>query len=409
MKLGMNIDGVQKSNRSLILRLMLTNNAISRVELSKKTGLRKATITNIINEFFELGIIEECGQITGARGRKTDILSLKVNGARILSFRINRRFFEIGTFSIHGELVDVVRQSIDTNVSIDITYQSIKVCLSDIADKLGNQNILGMCIGVPGPFIQTDKCLTLVTGFEQLKNIDLQEKLSKDFNFPIFIQHDAKLSALAEWKSWCQRTTRTEGILVDIISVGQGVGAGIIINDKIIKGSIGIAGEIGYMGINFNGPAAECGNRGILENYSSAESIRRYVLDRLTEFQPNSLNEESQLEEIYLEYDKGNPLAVWAIEKTAWHLGYGIASIIAVLNPDIIIIGAEYPRNEKFIDVVRSTVKQLVYTELYDYLQIDFSQVEENAILTGGYNYVIDKLINSQQILDKIKNVVNSL
>lgn len=405
MKMGINIDGVQRSNRNLVLKLLLEQDSISRVNLAKKTGLKKATITNIINEFIEMGIVNEYGQIKGEHGRNTSALKLNVPKARIVVASITRLYFEIESFDLNGQIHCSRHESIDTHVDIKFTFELIKERLRSMIDEIGTQDILGVCVAVPGPFIQAEN-ITHVTGFEELGKINIKSELEKEYSFPIFIQHDAKLSALAEWKFWCKANKVSSGILIDIVSIGQGVGAGIIINDKIVEGKQGTAGEIGYMGINYNGPISESGNRGIFENYSSVDSIKRHMMDRLHEFEQSALSESSCLDDIYREYEAGNKLAEWAVEKTAWYMGYGIASLVALLNPNIIIIGPLYPVSQKFLEVVRSTVKKLVYIEIFDSLRIDMSQITGNAILAGGFSYVVDKLFSSQQILDQIKNIV---
>ncbi|MHB8061412.1 MAG: ROK family transcriptional regulator [Ruminiclostridium sp.] len=405
MKLGLNIEGIQRSNRCLVLRLMLDKNSMSRVELSKKTGLKKATITNIINEFIEMGIIEECGQVKGEHGRKTDALGLNVSKAKVISLRITRKYFEIQLFDLNGFQQNKHREYIKTSDPINKTFDILKKHLKTMADSVGAQNILGISVAVPGPFIQNEKNLVMVTGFEQLRTIDIKKELEKELNLPVYVEHDAKLATFAEWKYWSYENKQNKGVLLGILSTGQGVGAGIVINGTILKGKFGIAGEIGYMGINFNGPEAESGNRGIYEYYASAESTKRYMLDRLHEFPESKLSESSTLNDIYTEVEKGDPLAKWAIEKTAWYMGYGIAGLVSILSPDKVIIGADYPRSQEFLDAIRGTVNQLVYAEIYDTLNIDFSQIEGNATLLGGFNFVVDCLLNSQQILEGIKQI----
>lgn len=401
----MNIEGVQRSNRCLVLRLMLEKNPMSRVELAKKTGLKKATITNIINEFIEMGIIEECGRVKGEHGRKADALRLNIQKAKVLSLRITREYFEIELFDLNGHLHNRLREDINTFDERNKILEALKKHLNTMVISVGIRNILGICVGVPGPFIQNEKNVALVTGFEQLKTINFKKELEKEFEFPIYVEHDAKLAALAEWKYWSQKSKKNDGILIGMLSTGQGVGAGIVINGKIIKGKLGIAGEIGYMGINFNGPITESGNRGVYEYYSSTESTKRYMLDRLHEFPESVLSEDSTLSDIYTEYEQGDPLATWAVEKTAWYLGYGIAGLVPILNPDTVIIGDDYPKSQRFLDAVRGTVKQLIYSEIYEAFNIDFSQVE-GATLVGGFNLVVDRLHNSQQILEQIKKIV---
>jgi predicted NBD/HSP70 family sugar kinase len=405
LKLGMNIEAIQRSNRCLIMHLMLEQHTMSRVELAKKTGLKKATITNIINEFYELGIIEDCGQIKGEHGRKTDALKLNVARAKVISLRITRKYFEIELFDLNGTQFNNYRENISTFDGIHKILNLLKQHLNNIINEAGAQNLLGICVGEPGPLIQNEKNMAIVSGFEQLRTVDIKKELRKEFDLPVFVEHDAKLATFAEWKYWSQSNKRNEGILLGILSTGQGVGAGIVINGKIVKGKLGIAGEIGYMGINFNGPRMTSGNRGGFEYYSSAESTKRYMLDRLHEFPSSGLAESSTLNEIYTEYENGNPLAKWAVEQTAWYLGYGIAGIVSILNPEMIILGADYPRIPKFLESVRETVKQLVYPEIYEALNIDFSQIEGNATLKGGFNFVVDRLYNSQLIYEQIKQI----
>lgn len=402
---GMNNDDVQKSNRCLVLGIMLESFPISRAALASRTNLNKATITNIINEFIDMGIIEECGKIQGEHGRKTDAIRLVVSKPKIISIRITRKYYEIAVFDLNGIKQKAVNGKIDSESEISQTFAELKSQLQQLIDTAGVSNILGICIGVPGPFIQNEKSISLVTGFSQLNQINWKEELEKDYSFPVFIEHDGKLAAFAEWKNWSKINDKTEGTLIELLSTGQGVGAGIVVNGKIIRGTLGTAGEIGHMGINFNGPVAESGNRGIYEYYSSAESTRRYMLDRLHEFNQTKLSDSSTLEDIYSEYSLNNPLAVWAVDRTAWYLGYGIAGLVSLLNPDIVIIGVDYPRSQRFLDAVKETVKQLTYPQINAGLAIEFSAVEGDVTLLGGYSFVVDSLIHSKQIIEQIKEI----
>lgn len=405
MKLGMNNEGVQRFNRNLVTRLLLEKNPISRVEIAKRTGLRKATITNIINEFIEMGIVIEKGQVKGEHGRRTDALELHVEKARIISLRITRKYFEIEVFDLNGHCLDSVKENINTLEAIEKTLNVLIGRIKNTVSEIGSKYILGICAAVPGPFIQDDKNLALVSGFEKLKSINIKKEMQKEFDIPVFVEHDAKLAAFAESKHW-SKTEKDAGILIEILSTGEGVGSGIIINGKILKGRLGIAGEIGYMGVNFGGPVAEGGNRGTFEYYSSSESIKRYMLERLYEFPDATLSEKSTLDDIMEQYAKGDVLAKWALEKTAWYLAYGIASLALILNPDVIVLGADYPQSEDFLEAVRGSVKQMVYNEIFEALNIDFSRIEGNATLLGGYYLVMDNLIASQKFLDKIKEII---
>ena len=120
-------------------------------------------------------------------------------------------------------------------------------------------------------------------------------------------------------------------------SVGIGIGAGIILDGKILEGAFGIAGEIGQLGIYFNGPENRYGERGTLEYYASSASVKRYISERMCDFPESSVNEESAYEEIVSAYYAGDSLAVWAFDILAWRLAYGLLGTIFVINPDEII------------------------------------------------------------------------
>jgi len=104
-----------------------------------------------------------------------------------------------------------------------------------------------------------------------LRKIDVEKMFTKRYPFKILSEHDAKLAAFAEWKHMKMDDNVLENSLMQIQSIGIGVGAGSVINGRIIKGAVGVAGEIGHMGINFNGPKSERNNQGAFEYYAGTE------------------------------------------------------------------------------------------------------------------------------------------
>ena len=215
--------------------------------------------------------------------------------------------------------------------------------------------------------------------------------------------HDVKVCAYAEWKKFIQGKKKIYNSLLYIASVGSGVGAGSIIDGKILKGSVGTAGEIGHMGINFNGgKKGKHPNRGSFECYASVDSLLDYVKDEICLFPNSILNDQSTLEEIKVAYSKGDELAITAYDKLATMLGYGIANMVYILNPEICVIGGSYPRDEHFLMKVKETVSQLCYSYLFESLEIVFSDMD-NPQLLGGYYLLIDKLINENLFFEIIK------
>ena len=376
MNLGLNNEGVQRANRCLILQLMLEDGIVSRAELVKKTGLRKATITNIINEFLEIGIVHEAGDIKKASDeRKRETLELDIPQARIISLRITSEKYVIYLYNLKKEIIKEMEAPLPDTNDVDSLMDELISKVNDLVALSGEKNILGLCVGLPGPYIRRpQKNIAVVTGFEQLSKIDVQKKMEEAFPFFVITEHDAKLSAFAEWKNIGGELQGIDKILVNIQTVGVGVGAGIILNGKIISGALGIAGEIGHMGININEVYTEYG-KGEFEQYASIQAISRYISEKFYEFPDNTLSPNAGYSEIKNAYLKGDRLAESVMHKLAWMVGYGIANIIFMLNPEIVIIGPDYPNSSAFLNEVKKSVRHRTHSDIFEGIPIRFSNL----------------------------------
>ena len=234
---------------------------------------------------------------------------------------------------------------------------------------------------------------------------NIQENMENYYSFPIFTEHDAKLAAFAEWKQIEQKHSKREHCLLGIQSIGLGIGSGIIVNDRILQGAQGVAGEIGHMGININGPRFDSGIRGTVEYYAGMESVRNYVLERMHEFLKTELTEDSDYTMIKQAYLEDEPLAKYAINKLAWYLGYGLANVIFTINPDIIIIGTDYPDDACFIQEVKQAVKEMAEPQICEHLEIRASILKPDPTLLGCYYRVVEKLLRVDEMLDRLKAI----
>ena len=132
-----------------------------------------------------------------------------------------------------------------------------------------------------------------VAEFAQLSQVDIHRELEEALGVPVLMKHDAKLAAYAEWRNAKEAKEDKNVSLIVIRSRGFGIGAGIVINGKIVEGQVGIAGEIGRMGINYNGKRNQDECMGTFEYYAGTESAVRYMLERLYEFPDSVLDEDS--------------------------------------------------------------------------------------------------------------------
>lgn len=402
MRRGMNSMEMQKNNRILVFKTLQEKGMMTRAELAVELSLQKATITNIINEFFEMGIVEVNGET--AAGRRGEKLNLKLDDIYTMSIGITRKDYQLAIFDLSGNMIKHSCCNFQKENGFREIVENLKADAVKMANEYGNNRILGICLAVPGLFInrpEKNEEIFMVSEFEELSQINVKAELEKALGRKVMIKHDAKLSAYAEWRCAEEIKGQERGSLVVVRSRGFGIGTGCVVNGNIMNGHLGLAGEGGYMGINYNQAR---GNKGTFEYCAGSESAARYVKERLFEFPDTILNEKSTYLEVFDAYRKGDALATWAVHKVAWMLGYGIANIIYLINPDCIIIGPDYPDTKDFVNKIREAIRNFVPAFVEENASIRYSKISQDSFLLGGFYYTFDNLCRRDNIFDLIRS-----
>jgi len=272
-------------------------------------------------------------------------------------------------FPIHNLMGELV---------IDYLLKSISQFLEKCSD-------LTKCIGIsivsPG-IINVDKSIIYENTKLKLKNIPLKEMVEKRFKLKTWLENDANAIALAEKQFGAYKKFKN----LVYITIGDGVGAGIIVNGSIFRGRNGGTGEFGHTSIDRNGIYCDCGNRGCLENYISWPVIYSNVLSSISQGKHTMMLELSKGDidrvtpSIFLNaLEKNDQLAKEIMEEVAGYLATGIVNLVNLLNPDIIILGGKVAYNNHFL---LSQVKKLVFkqalTILTNKLEICSTSLGEN-------------------------------
>ena len=402
MRRGMNSMEMQKNNRILVFKTLQEKGMMTRAELAVELNLQKATITNIINEFFEMGIVEVNGET--AAGRRGEKLNLKLDDIYTMSIGITRKDYQLAIFDLSGNMIKHSCCNFQKENGFREIVENLKADAVKMANEYGNNRILGICLAVPGLFInrpEKNEEIFMVSEFEELSQINVKAELEKALGRKVMIKHDAKLSAYAEWRCAEEIKGQERGSLVVVRSRGFGIGTGCVVNGNIMNGHLGLAGEGGYMGINYNQAR---GNKGTFEYCAGSESAARYVKERLFELPDNILNEKRTYLEVFDAYRKGDALATWAVHKVAWMLGYGIANIIYLINPDCIIIGPDYPDTKDFVNKIREAIRNFVPAFVEENASIRYSKISQDSFLLGGFYYTFDNLCRRDNIFDLIRS-----
>lgn len=408
MKLGSNIIDIQKKNRSIVLQTLMEHPEISRVELARITQLNKATITNIIHEFLHAGIVKEIGQIEASNGRKVAGLSLCMEGVVTVVVYIHTSYMLTAVCNMHGKIENdtwtAYRDDHDM-VGVLEQYQEegqkqLEYC------RAKNYKVLGVSVATLGWLFHENgryyiKAGMMAEGFEEL---DIKNAFSEMFpDMEIWVDHDANMSALAEWYELGKEGKRMPESLLSIVG-GIGFGGGIVIRGEVFGGSNGIAGEVGHMGINCMTQRSRKNSRigGIWEDYASPAVIRETVWEAYQDYPGTVLKENSGLPEIYDAYEMGDELAERVLNHAVKYLAYGLTSLIFILNPEVIVLGDEIIRSSKFEKRLYQYMRDFLPDELYRTLNIQFSRFGKNGILIGAGLAMVKHYLRTYKMIDFI-------
>ena len=385
---GLSIGGVQGFNRRVILSAMLELGPCSRKDISVTTGLDQATVTRAIGVLIEDGIVEEVGLVKGGRGRRSINLSFARSGRFIICVRLQRRNFSVGLYNLAGDTLDETEGRIEKGQPSARIFDRIAACVDGHVAR--HPQVDGMGVAVPGPFLERDERVILMTESPDWQAFDLVRALRERYaTIPVYSIHDAKAAALAVWRA--QAEPSGAKVLL-YISAGQGIGSALVANGEVYRGSLGLAGELGHTSIDVNGPRCKCGNHGCLELFTSRIALLREVREFADGNPETTLSSEASFADVVATYHAGDSLAVTEVDRVARYLAQGITNCINFANPDTVVIGDEYAAfGLSFRAAIAKYVKASLLPSIYQSIRLELSQIEGDLVLKGAYLDVLSQ------------------
>lgn len=390
---GNNYTDLLVGNRSLVIKLLMKTGGCTRSDLAQMSGLSQAAITKITAGLLEMGIIEENGHGKGEKGRRTICLQLRSKCCKVLGVKIGRKSYSAGILDLAGNML--CQQTVRINMGEE--PETVLRGLSGLMNRWSKENpdVIAAGVSVPGPYLRERGIIAKMTNFPGWREFNLIEYFADHVTVPVFVEHDAKAGALADW--WFGNTQAET--LVHIIA-SEGVGAGVINRGHLVYGADGAAGEIGHMSIAFDGRSCDCGpqSRGCLEQYVSALALVREVKEQLPLHPESSLNQAEQLgyREIFQASQDGDAFAQSVIRQIGFYFGIGIANVIYIYNPDEIVISDIMSgAGELMLESIRKTIRGRVTPELVEHLTIRYSHMKDNASLYGAAAIAVDRFLEN--------------
>lgn len=232
-------------------------------------------------------------------------------------------------YGLIGDKGDLVTKGLEPTPA---TAAGIIELMGGVMDKLRKEakgQVRAAGLGIPGLYSLEHKRILQSPNLPELDNYDLEAGLAKAFDVPFWVDNDANLAAYGEWKAGAGKGARS----LVLLTVGTGIGSGLILDGELFHGACGFAGEMGHITVNPEGEKCRCGNQGCLETEAAAPKIVRNYMDLSRTKKPLAA------EDVFQKAVKGNTAARKAFAIAGHYLGIGLGIVINLLNPEKILLG----------------------------------------------------------------------
>jgi glucokinase len=240
---------------------------------------------------------------------------------------------------------------------------------------------LAVAIGAPGPLDRERGVIVHAPNLPGWLNLPLGQILHRHWNCPVLVENDANMAALGEWRFGAGRGAHH----LIMLTLGTGIGGGIIVDDQLVRGARGLAGEVGHIPVQPDGPLCSCGRPGHLEALASGPAIARQVREK-GGLQRSSGPDGATAEEISAAARTGDAVATAVLHGAAQALGLALAGLVHTFNPERIILGGGVARaGGPFLENVRRALSDSLMSPAFgEALEVVPSSLGDEAALLGG-------------------------
>lgn len=252
----------------------------------------------------------------------------------------------------------------------------------------GLSRIHSICLAVAGPIDVNRSVVSASPNLPGWRNVAIREIVARRYQVSTFLLNDAKAAALGEHRLGAGRGISN----LVYVTVGTGIGGGIIINGKLYSGTSGCAGEIGHMTIDVSGPVCSCGNIGCWEVLASGTALAREAIRLLKSGKKSSLTEmvggkldAVTAEKIALAAQSGDSLALKVISRTAAYLGVGLINLVNIFNPEMIVIGGGLSKvGDLLLEPAKRVMKERAFSLCAERVRIVTAQLGDDVGVLGA-------------------------
>jgi len=398
-----NLRLVQKINRSLVLNLIKDKGPIPRADVSKITKRTRSTVFNIVEYLIKKDLIKEIGLTSSGVGRKAILFELNSKAYYSIGVDLGTLQTTIAITDLLGRIEKKIEYPTNCHQDKDKIIEKLIANIHHVVknSKIKWKKIAG--IGVAAPGLIDKKGTILIAPNFGWKDTPLGDILKKEFHIPVFVDNNVNAMALAEFEFG-----KGQGVKNFVfINVGMGIGAGIVINGELFYGKSNCTGEIGHTTVDYNGPKCSCGNNGCLEVMASGPAIVKRAIKSIKEGEKSLISElvNYDLNRISAEIvataaNQGDKLGRSIMEETGEYLGTGVANIINLFNPELVIIGGGVARaGDLIFEPLKKAVQKRAFSVSAEVAKIIPVSLGKDCTVIGAATVVLKEMFKITRVV----------
>jgi glucokinase-like ROK family protein len=392
-----------KAKKTIAIKTIIKNlyyeETLSNLELSKTLVMTPPSVTSLLNSLIDEGIITEKGYGSSNGGRKPMLYGLSPDFGYIVGIDMDQYDTRMALFNMHHENVVPVKT---INLPLSNDRSILKTFISEVlslieSSGIDKSKILGVGISIPG-FVNTT--LGINYTFMNYGSKPLRQILEEGLDLPVFMENDASVAAIGESRFGLAKNSNNALVL----KMGWGVGLGMILNGQLYRGHAGFAGEFSHIPVAEDGLLCSCGKQGCLETEASARVLTQMAQEGIREGKVTALRgmvndpEKIESDHVIAAANMGDQYSVQILSQLGHKLGKGLAILIHLFNPELIVLGGNLAKARQFITVpVQQALNRYCIPRLQDHTRILISNLDDKAGLLGAVSLVFENIFTENK------------
>jgi predicted NBD/HSP70 family sugar kinase len=373
---------LRTANRRHVIETLRSHGSMTRSALARATGLSRTTISTLLGELIEQGLVTEAtaDQARRGAGRPATVVRLDHTAGAAVSIDVGARHIAVAVGDLAHRVMAEHWTALPISHVAETGMERASALVREMLEKAGveEKSVIGVAMGLPAPISQPDGFVASSNILPGWAGVEVAAEMSDRLGMPVFIENDSNLGALAE-SAWGAGAGYDQ---LAYIKAATGIGAGLVHDGKLFRGTTGTAGEIGHTTVAEDGPICRCGNRGCLELYAGGAAL----LDALRQSHPDV----ETLEQVVELAHQNHPACARVLADAGAHIGVAIANLINLFNPRRIVVGGELAgAGDTLLQPMRVAAERSAVQTAVEAVEIVPGVLGQRAEVLGGLALVL--------------------